>query len=522
MSAVTALDSRKRGLALPTLSQIFAEKARRKGDASRANFHTFLRYFAWPTLQPGTVFQDNWHIGAICEHLEAITAGQIKRLIINMPFRMLKSTIVSQAWPAWEWIERPSLQYLTACYAADLATRDAVASRRIIESASYAECYGDSFRMTSDQNVKTRYENNRAGSRVVTSTGGSATGFGGNRIIWDDPVNAMNADSEVLRLAAIEYYRGTLATRLNSPSEDAIVVVHQRLHDNDPTGYLLRESGEKWVHLVLPLRYEREFAKTTVLGFVDPRTEEGELLHPARLADAEASALESTMGSYHRDAQLQQRPGSRAGVMFKRADWKFYTALPELDEIVLSLDATFKDAETSDYVALHVWGRKGADKFLVDRVHDRMGFGATLQAVRTMYAKHAAKCVAVLVEDKANGSAIIETLHKEIDAVIGINPEGGKVARGYAIQPEHEAGNLHLPDPSIAPWVEEVIGEASAFPAGAHDDDVDAFTQAINWLKNRDNTLGLLDYYRQAADNQKRINADPNLKGQSPWPTYNH
>ena len=157
------------------LLMLLQEKTRR--DAM-VNLHTFLQHYAWPVLQPGTKFVDNWHIHAICEHLEAVSTGQIKRLVINLPFRMLKSTIISQAFPAWEWIKRPHLQYLTASYAKDVATRDAVDSRKIIESQLYQDAWGAKFKMTSDQNVKTRYENDAKGSRVVTATDAAGTGFG--------------------------------------------------------------------------------------------------------------------------------------------------------------------------------------------------------------------------------------------------------------------------------------------------------------------------------------------------------
>ncbi len=208
---------------LPSLSLLKAEQARRR-------LHVFLREYAWPVILPGTLFVDNWHIGAICEHLEAVKLGQIKKLIINLPFRMLKSTIVSQAFPAWEWIDKPHLQFLTTSYARDLATRDAVNGRRIIESDTYQEAWGHSFQMTTDQNVKTRYDNDKGGTRTIDSTDGAATGFGGNHILMDDPVSAKEADNKLAREAAIEFWKVTVATRLNDPQNDAFVVVHQRLN----------------------------------------------------------------------------------------------------------------------------------------------------------------------------------------------------------------------------------------------------------------------------------------------------
>lgn len=477
---------------MPTLNDLLAESSRR-------NLHEFLRRYAWPVLFPGTPFKDNWHIGAICEHLEAIQSGQIHKLIINIPFRHLKSTIVSQAFPAWDWATNPHLQYLTASYNKDLATRDAVNSRRIIESEQYQRDYGTRFKMTSDQNVKTRYENDHNGSRVVTSTDGAATGFGGNRRIIDDPISSKEADSMLAINASIEWWKGTMATRGNDPETDTTVLVHQRVNERDLTGYILAEESG-WEHLVLPLRYEREFARLpTKIGFVDPRTTENELLHPSRMGEVAADELTTTLGAYHTNAQCQQRPDSRGGNIFLRQHWKFYKELPQLDEIALSVDCTFKDTKSSDYVAMQAWGRKGADKFLLYRVRDHLGFSATTIALRALKQKYP-NAVATLIEDKANGSAVIETLRKELAGIIPINPEGGKVARAYAIQPDHEAGNLWLPDPSIDPKIEDYLAELSGFPNPAfHDDEVDATTQCINWYRNRSSSMGLFNYYREMA-----------------------
>lgn len=493
------------------------EQLRRKraklADKAREDFFTFFRYFAWPVLEPATVYVDNWHIHAICEHLQAVSKGQVNRLIVNMPFRMLKSTLVSQAWPAWEWIDKPSIQYLTSSYAKVLSVRDAVNSRRIIDSDAYQQAWGDRYQMTSDQNVKSFYENSRRGQRVCTSTDAAATGFGGNRILVDDPISSREADSDAARVASIEWWKGTAATRFNDASKDAAVVVMQRLHENDLTGYLLSQPGH-WEHLVLPMRYERKRMVmlggkrtevdtdtiSTATGFTDPRTVEGELLAPTRLNDVAVRALELDLGTYHTQAQLQQNPEPRGGTIFDRNDWKFWKVLPSFDEVILSVDAAFKDTKNSDYVAIQVWGKKGADKYLVSRKKERMGFSATVTAIKAIRAKAISdglKVVATLIEDKANGPAIIDTIKKDVPGVVAIEPEGGKTARAYAIEPEHEAGNLWLPDPSVDPTIEEFISEAASFPHVAHDDETDAMTQAVNWLRNRITKIGMLEYYRQ-------------------------
>ena len=404
-------------------------------------------------------------------------------------------------------------------------------TRRIIESDVYRDVWGDRFVMTTDQNVKTRYENDKRGMRTITSTDSAATGFGGNRIIVDDPQNVKEADNELARLASIEWWKGTIATRFNNPKEDAAVVVMQRLNEMDLSGYLLSTQASRWEHLVFPMRYEptrpvymggrlQEVPTETIqtsLGYVDPRHSEplveretngkktisGALLNPARIDEETLTGMELDLGEYHTSAQLLQRPTSRGGVIFKRDFWKFYKELPKLDEIILSVDCSFKDTKSSDYVAIQVWGRKSAEYFLVKRLKSKLGFGATVQAVKGHKAQHA-RLNAVLIEDKANGPAVIETIKKDVPGVIAIEPEGGKVARAYAVQPTQEAGNIWLPDPSIEPDIETFLTEVSSFPNVPNDDETDAMTQAVNWFKNRVTNTGVLDYYRQELEELQR------------------
>lgn len=471
-----------------------------KAEQARRSFHRFLVDYAWPVLQPGVEFRDNWHIHAICEHLEAIKSGEIKKLVVNMPFRQLKSTIISQAFMAWDWIDDPQMQYLTASYAKDLSTRDAVASRRIVESDSYQRSFGDKFKMTTDQNVKTRYENDKGGGRVSTSTDAAAIGFGGNRRFVDDPANPRQADSAAHVQASVDWWKGSFSTRANDPVNDAVVLVQQRLNENDTTGYVLKnETG--WVHLVLPMRYEAKYTKTTVLGFKDPRTKEGELMFPSRLPEKEVVDLETNLGAYHVNAQMQQRPEPRGGVIFDRNNWKYWTVKTEYDEVVISVDCSFKDLQTSDRVGIHVWGCRGSSNFLLHRIWERLSFTKTCETLLGVVALFP-EAIAKLIEDKANGTAVINSLSSHIGGVIPVNPQGGKAARAYAMQPDHEAGNFYLPHPSIDPKIEVFVGCAASFTGaeGGEDDEVDAMTQFAAWRKARVNTQGLHDWMRAQAE----------------------
>lgn len=472
---------------LPTLEQLLAEKARR-------SLYQFVKQ-AWHVVEPGTQYVDSWHIETICRHLQAVTEGKIRRLIINIPPRSMKSTIVSVMWPAWEWISYPERRFLSASYAAELSVRDAVRSRRIIDSAWYRRNYGHVFRLSSDQNVKSRYENDKTGYRISTSVDGGATGEGGNRLLIDDPHNVKETFSDTIRRGVLTWWDESMSTRYNQPAEDAAVIIMQRVHMDDLTGHLLSKGG--WQHLCLPMEFDG-VRRSTVLGEYDQRVEIGALLWPTRFTPEVVAQMKTEMGSYAASGQLQQNPVPVGGTIFKRDRWQYYKALPELDESIISIDCTFKDLATSDYVAIQVWGRKGANKYLIHRAKERLSFTGTVQMARQVKAAFP-KTVAVLIEDKANGPAVIEMLRNEVPGVLAVNPQGGKVARAYAIQPQQEAQNLWLPDASLAPWVNDYLAELTAFPAAPNDDEVDATTQAITWFQMRGDAMGLFAYYRDEA-----------------------
>ncbi len=293
----------------------------------------------------------------------------------------------------------------------------------------------------------------------------------------DDPHNPMQALSDTQRETAIRFFDQALSTRLNDKKKDAIVIVMQRLHDSDLSGHVLEQGG--YEHLCLPGEAPE---RTTIVMPVSGRQivrEKGELLWPEREGPAEIASQKINLGSYAYSGQYDQNPSPPEGGIIKRGWWKFYKALPaHFDEIIQSWDMTFKGLKDCDYVTGQAWGRIGADKYLLDQVRDKLDFVATLQAFRTFSAKW--PCSAKLVEDKANGPAVISTLSREIPGIIAVEPNGSKIARAYAVSPQIEAGNVYLPDPSIAPWIHDWIEEWAAFPNGKNDDQVDSGTQALD------------------------------------------
>lgn len=404
-------------------------------------------------------------------------------------FVVHNSTSVSVMFPAWLWLRNAALRMLYSSYAQSLSTRDSVATRRLIDSPWYQGNWGYKFQIAVDQNEKTRFENDKKGYRLATSVGGSNTGEGGDLIVCDDPHNVQEVESEIVRTSAIRWWNEVMSTRGNNPATVCRIIIMQRSHEEDLAGDVLNKGG--FTHLNLPMEFESKFSKASPILWTDPRQDAGALLWPDRYTPEEVAAQKKRMGSYAYAAQYQQRPAPLEGGMFKRADWRFYKTDPALmlkdaEDRCWSWDCAFKDLSTSDFVAGQAWMRKGANFYLLHQIRDRMSFSATKAAIKSGAAKFA-EIGYKLVEDKANGTAVIDDLKSTVGGLVAIEPEGGKEARASVVEPYQEAGNIWLPDPSIAPWVEDYIEEFRVFPNGAYDDQVDATSQAIVWMLKRFN-----------------------------------
>jgi len=322
---------------------------------------------------------------------------------------------------------------------------------------------------------------------IATSVGRSITGKGGDRIVVDDLHNPQQAESETQRETALTYFRQTLSTRLDDQKAGAIVVVMQRLHEHDLSA-VCQELG--YTHLCLPAEAET----LTTIAF--PRSgrlkirEAGDLLWPARDGPAELKRQKRLLGSAAFAGQYQQRPAPADGLLFQRDWFRYYDEMPDLEEFAQSWDMSFKDNKDSDYVVGLVAGRLGADIYLVDRVKGQWAFSESYRQVQMLVAKYP-RAYSVLIEDAANGPTIIDALKHDVSGVVAVRPEGGKCARAQAVQPQVEAGNIYLPDPRphgvlvrSRAWVDDFLHQLTIFPSGAHDDDVDAFTQLlVHWRR---------------------------------------
>lgn len=450
-------------------------------DAARISksFRAFIPK-AFAVLEPETPFETNWHIDAIADHLEAVTRGEIRNLLINIPPRHMKSLEASVMWPAWEWTSTPQRGYMCASYAANLALRDSVKMRDLIVSEWYQDRWGAVFSLAGDQNQKSYFKNDHGGIRVSGGVGGAQTGEGGDRIIIDDAHKTQEFESEVALQAVRDWWDGTMISRLKNPKTVAKVVIGQRVAAMDLPGHLL-DSADGWVHLNLPTEYEEKpfvyvNAKPSPIDWVDPRHEDGELMWPSRFGPEEIAPLKAR--SFFYAAQHQQRPTPKGGSVIKENWWKRYKVAPaKFHQLCQSWDMTFKDTTKSDFVAGQVWGRVGAEFYYLDVEHGRMDFVASCKALERMTARWP-KVLTKLVEDKANGPAIIAQLKRTVSGLIAVEPTGSKEARLQSIAPLIEAGNVYIPE---GPVGDALIEEANAFrPDGtSHDDLLDAMSQAL-------------------------------------------
>lgn len=487
---------------MPTLAEIAAEKARRAAEAQRQQLRQntdrirarcvplagFVRE-AWRVLEPNTPLVWNWHLDAMCDHLEAITAGRINRLLINVPPGSSKSMIVSVLWPAWEWSRgMRSMRYLTTSFAEDSVKRDTRKTRDLIMSEWYQALWPE-VKLTRTGEMS--FQNSDTGTREGTAFG-SLTAKRGDRLIIDDPHSTKTAESDVERESTVRQFREGALNRLNDQERSAIVVVMQRLHESDVAGTILAMKMG-YVHLNLPMEYEPERHCSTVIGFEDPRHEDGELLDPQRFPRNVVDDLKLGMGSYAYAGQYQQRPTAREGGLFKRSWFKFVAAVPSGHRRrcrAWDWAATKKMASNNpDWTAGVKVSRGQPGDFLVENVVRFRGSPAEVQATTKAHAATdgVATTIRITQDPGQAGKAQVETTIKDLAgyAVVSKPATGDKATRAAPAAVQAEAGNIYIlmtGDPDLDAWIEPFLTEVCNFPAAAHDDQVDGLADAVNEL----------------------------------------
>jgi len=508
----------------------FDKRAERRAVEKRLcedSLAAFVRK-AWSIIEPGQAYVHNWHIDFICFHLEAITNGvqidgaDYNRLLINVPPGMSKSLLLGVFWPAWEWGPRnmPHMRYVCASHNQDLAIRDGLRMRRLITSEWYQSHWGDRVVLTSDNNQKTKFENSATGFRQATAAG-SITGARGTRVIIDDPHSVDGANSEQTRQSTIQWFLEAVPLRMDNPIKSVIVVIMQRLHEEDVSGVILSKNLG-YDHIMLPMRYDPVRARPTKLGYRDPRTKDGELLFEARFPAAVVDRDERVLGPYAAAGQFQQEPTPRGGGIIRAAWWQLWDKpeYPPVEYILASLDTAYTAKDENDPSALTVWGVwSGADSNArssrpVDRYGKPMELPSAallsadpsayveLPRAMLMYAweehlevhelveKVAATCRkfrvdGLIIENKAAGHSVAQELRRlfsyEDFSIMMDDPKGlDKMARLYSVQHLFAEGMIYAPDKL---WAEKVIQQTAVFPRGKRDDLTDTVSAALRHLR---------------------------------------
>lgn len=473
------------------------------------DFYTFVK-LAWPHIE-GRKLQDSWLIKCLCEHLEEVFYGRIKRLNINMPPRMAKSSLVSILYPVWCWIKQPSLQFLCSSYSEKLSVRDNTRARRLIKSQWFQLRWGDRITLSEDQDTKLRVDNMQNGYRIATGMGGTVRGEGGDIIILDD-LNDVNDRSEVQLENAIEFYTQVLPTRFNDFKTGRLINVQQRLHMRDISGYILANQSKEFVCLTLPMEFEENRRCTTVplkstngIPWTDPRKEEGDLLSPERIGEKELKALKNALGSeYQISGQLQQRPAPAEGGMIKRSWWMPWQeeSPPRISFTIQAWDTGSSDKKTAAYSACTTWGI-----FKNDHHHDcliLLGVWRKKVEVPDLYKQVARmakdyrattadrpinsfyKPDIVLIEEKASGIPVLQSLRRTGIEIVGWRPDkfGDKIERIRKVTPLIESGRVYVPYRApdftkMKSYADLLVEQAAVFPRGDSRDLLDTVSMVL-------------------------------------------
>jgi len=444
----------------------------------RNDFSTFIER-SFYQLNPDSQFLPNWHIEVIASELERCLRGETKRLIINVPPRSLKSHCTSVAFPAWLLGHKPSTEIICASYAQDLADKLARDCRSLMNSDWYRKVFAT--RLSSQ--ALAEFTTEAQGLRLATSVGGVLTGRGGDFIIIDDPLKPDQAASDSQREAVNKWYEDTLYSRLNSKATGCIIIIMQRLHEDDLVGHLVQQGGWKVLKFPAIAVEDETHVISTHLG---PRTVQrraGEALHPERESLDMLEITRRNSGEYNFSGQYQQEPAPLGGGMVKQDWFKTYKNGEQpasFDLVFQSWDTAVKATDLSDYSVCTTWGKKEQNLYLLHVLRRRMEYPELKRAVLEQARRFDPK--AVLIEDKSSGAELIQELLRDgLHAVTRYEPKGDKIMRLHTVTSTIENGFVYLPEK--ATWLADYLHELTTFPKGKFDDQCDSTSQALDWVK---------------------------------------
>jgi len=458
----------------------------------------------WSVIEPGKTFVPGKHIEAICEHLEAVLDGRITRLIVNMPPRHAKSSIIGVMFRAWAWVKKSSIRFLCASYALSLATRDNVKVRRLLLSPKFQQHYGHLFTLTRDQNAKIKFENNQRGSSQAVSFGASTTGEGFDIGIIDDPHSIDETRSDVTREGTLEWFKDTWCTRPNDPKTSAMIVVGQRVHEQDLSGYILSgETGEHWVHLNLATEFEPLDRCVTHLPdgttfWEDWRELEGDLLWPDRFPREVVERAKRRHGPFAYAALFQQRPTPAIGGIFDQRNERtfeenhdtYFLHTPvgikpvkkAACEVFMTVDPAISEKQTADFMVIGTWAKTPIrDLLLLNIRRGHWGHADQQDEIEEEFRESGSEYVAV--ETVAYQAALFQDLLAKGIMCKPFTPKSDKVLRSNGSAIWHRNGKMYFR--ALAKWLEDLRKELYKFPKAAKDDQVDMVSLAGIAVRSR-------------------------------------
>ena len=441
----------------------------------RQDFSSYISK-VFQTINPGAVYQANWHIDLISDYLERVRSSEIKRLIINMPPRALKSVCVSVAWPTWLLGHNPAVRIMAASYSSVLSVKHSLDSRLVVSSDWYGQLFPTT-RLSRKHNQKSKFLTSENGFRFATSVGGSATGEGGDFLIIDDPHNPTQINSFKARNRVIEWFEQTFVTRLNDKSKGAIVLVMQRLHEDDLSAHLISSGG--WELLKIPAIASED--KVYNIGLNSYEYKKGQVLNQERDQLAFLNNIEQEVGVRNFAAQFLQDPLSSGINLLSLEDILYYEDLTQnFEYFVLSWDTAIKVSEKSDYSVGTCWGVLSGKFYLVSMVRKKMSYPTLKNEIEKQAQKYRPRHI--IIEDKASGQSLIQDL--SMAGYFNIKPSKpklDKITRFASVVPLFQAGKVFLPSKSS--FNRELIKELTTFPNSKNDDIVDSVSQFLNFCK---------------------------------------
>ncbi len=442
----------------------------------RQDFSSFIGKVFY-TINPGAEYQANWHIDLTADYLEAVRSGAIKRLVINMPPRTLKSVCVSVAWPAWLIAQDPSIRIMAASYSSVLSIKHSLDCRLVVASDWYKRLFPGTI-LSKKHNQKSKFLTTENGFRFATSIGGSATGEGGDVLIIDDPHNPTQINSLKIRSRVIEWFEQTFVTRLNDKNKGAIVLVMQRLHEDDLSAHLLSSGG--WQLLKIPAIAPEDIIYD--IGRNNYQYKKGDLLNSKRDQLEFLSNIEQETGARNFAAQFLQEPLPASFNLLSPEDISYYDKVPEkFDYYVQSWDTAIKVSEKADYSVGTSWGILDNKYYLVAMVRRKMSYPDLKQEIEKQASKF--KPRHLLIEDKASGQSVIQDLKLAgYNNITPIKPKLDKITRFASIVAIFQSGQAVLPEKSV--YKRELLRELTSFPNVKNDDIVDSVSQFLNFSKD--------------------------------------